>query len=583
RGGYIEPLFATVLLGAEKKLMDSLRQTVSDIQQSEETALEKRNLENTETEQGSLRTIAILQILVFLILIAMFIIIYRNTMSRNAAEAALRKSEHFIRSVIDNADSTITIRDINGKYILINKAAQKVINRTEREIIGNTLYDFFPREVADRISVMEQEVINEGKLIAKEIDRPGQNGTTIHHLVVRFPLFDENNKIYAVCSMSTDITPVKQAQELLEKSHRQQQIILNGIQDLMEASLDIICLLDESGHIVQISANCERLLGYTPDELTGQHYTDLLIPEEKAESLGREAIIRNGTTVRDSENRYLRKDGKIISLSATAIWSPENNTFFSILKDATEKKLTASQLSELNEILKKRAAELHASNIELERFAYVASHDLQEPLRMVSSFLQLLEKKLEGNLDETSKKYIYFAIDGAERMKTLIQDLLQYSRIGTSKELVVNVDCNEVLRSVKNIYTLAIRETGAEVVVHPLPVIKGEKAQIHQLFQNLVGNAIKYSSPGPPRIEVGHEEFPGYWQFYVKDQGIGINPKFFDKIFVIFQRLHNKSEYTGTGIGLAICKKIVERHGGSIWVESEQDKGSTFFIRLPKV
>jgi PAS domain S-box-containing protein len=581
KGGYIQPLFATMLMGAEKKLMDLLRQTVGDIQQSEEASLNRRNLENAETAQGSQRTIAILQILVFLILIAMFVIIYRNTMSRNAAEAALRKSELFVRSVIDNAASTISIRDLSGRYLLVNKDSQKVLNRSEKEILGKTLYHFFPKELADTMRSFEEEVVREGKLTSMEVERQGDNGK-LHFLEVRFPLFDENHNVYAVCSMSTDITAIKEAQVALEKAHKQQQITLDGIQDLMEASLDIICLLDEQGRFVQISDNCERLLGYKPEELTGRHYSELLVPEEKASSVEWETVIMDGSIVRDSENRYVRKDGKIISLLATAIWSPENRTFYSILKDATEKQMTARQLTELNEILKKRAAELQASNIELERFAYVASHDLQEPLRMVSSFLQLLEKKLEDNLDDTSKKYIYFAIDGAERMKTLIQDLLQYSRIGTSKELVVSVDCNEVLRSVKNIYTLAIRETGAQLIVHPLPVIKAEKGQIHQLFQNLVGNAIKYSNPGPPRIEVGYEEQPEHWQFYVKDHGIGINQKFFEKIFVIFQRLHNKNEYTGTGIGLAICKKIVERHGGGIWVESEQGKGSTFFVRLPK-
>ncbi|MHA4843509.1 sensor histidine kinase [Flavitalea antarctica] len=581
KGGYVEPLVATMLMGAEKKLMDRLRETVAEIQQAEEELLRRRNLDNAKTVQGSQRTIAILQIIVLLILIAMFVIIYRNTMSRNAAEAALRKSELFVRSVIDNAASIISIRDLSGRYLLVNKGSQQVLNRSEKEILGKTPYDFFPKDLADSMMAGEQEVARERKLTSIEMERQVENGK-LHYLVVRFPLYDQDQNVYAVCSMSTDITAIKEAQVVLEQAHKQQQVILNGIQDLMEASLDIICLFDEQGRFIQISANCERLLGYKPDELTGRKYSELLHPEERAASVELETAIMNGTIVRDSENRYLRKDGKIISLLATAIWSPENRTFFAILKDATEKQMTARQLTELNEILKKRAAELQASNIELERFAYVASHDLQEPLRMVSSFLQLLEKKLEGNLDDTSKKYIYFAIDGAERMKTLIQDLLQYSRIGTSKELAVDVDCNEVLKSVRNIFTLAIRETGAELIIHPLPVIKAEKGQIHQLFQNLVGNAIKYSNTGPPHIEVGYEDQREYWQFYVKDRGIGINQKFFEKIFVIFQRLHNKNEYTGTGIGLAICKKIVERHGGSIWVESEHGKGSTFFIRLPK-
>ena len=581
RTGYIEPMISTMLITAEKELMENLKNTVNDIQGAEDKVLRQQNLENERTAKGSRRTIAVIQLLVFATLMAMFVIIYRNTRSRNNAEAALRKSERFVRSIIDNAAQIITIRDRGGRYLLCNKAGQILLNRPEEEIIGKTLLDFFPPYLAQKISDLEEEVFLQEKMIAAEMDRPGENGT-IYNLVVRFPLYDEHNKIYAVCSISTDITKLKEAQNLLEKAHKQQQIILNGIQDVLEASLDVICLLDQTGRFIQISANCERLLGYSPEELQGRHYTELLVPEEIESSKDRESSIISGTIVRDSENRYVRKDGVVISLATTAVWSPENKTFFSILKDATEKKMTAQQLTELNENLKKRAAELQASNIELERFAYVASHDLQEPLRMVSSFLQLLEKKLEGNLDDTGKKYIHFAIDGAERMKKLIQDLLQYSRIGTSKELAVNVDCNEVLKSVENIFLLTLRESGGKLMIHPLPVIKAEKGQIHQLFQNLIGNAIKYSSPRAPLIEVGYEDQELHWQFFVKDHGIGINPKFFDKIFIIFQRLHNKSEFSGTGIGLAICKKIVERHGGNIWVESEPGDGSTFFVRLPK-
>jgi two-component system CheB/CheR fusion protein len=201
---------------------------------------------------------------------------------------------------------------------------------------------------------------------------------------------------------------------------------------------------------------------------------------------------------------------------------------------------------------------------------------------MVTSFLQLLEKKLEEHLDETTRKYIDFAIDGAERMKVLIQDLLQYSRVGTNKETIGAVDTNEILNAVCKMFSLAIQESNAKLDIKPLPVIQGEKGLIQQLFHNLVGNALKYAGKEAPVIEVGYEDKKDAWQFYVKDNGIGIDERFFDKIFIIFQRLHNKTEYSGTGIGLAICKKIVERHGGKIWVESKPKMGSTFYILIPK-
>ena len=244
--------------------------------------------------------------------------------------------------------------------------------------------------------------------------------------------------------------------------------------------------------------------------------------------------------------------------------------------------ILGNAIVEMKSNLQKSTAELKTSNTELERFAYVASHDLQEPLRMVSSFLHLLERKLEGKLDESSKQYIGFATDGAERMKTLIQDLLQYSRVGTSKEAVSKVDCNEVIQSVISLLSLSIRETNATIHVHPLPVIKAVQPQMLQLFQNLIGNALKYHGPAAPQIEVGVAEKGDEYEFYVKDNGIGIDPKFYERIFIIFQRLHNKSDFSGTGIGLSICKKIVERHGGKIRVESEPGKGSTFYFTLPK-
>ena len=237
---------------------------------------------------------------------------------------------------------------------------------------------------------------------------------------------------------------------------------------------------------------------------------------------------------------------------------------------------------EMKTNLEKFTNELQVSNSELERFAYVASHDLQEPLRMVSSFLHLLERKLGDNLDETNKQYIHYAVDGAERMKLLIQDLLQFSRVGTSTEGIRDLDCNEIMTTVHSVLSLSIKESGATIEVKELPVIRGVQAQILQVFQNLVSNAIKYKSDRPLHIEIGCLSKGSHWEFYIADNGIGIDPKFFGKIFIIFQRLHNKAEYSGTGIGLSICKKIVEKHGGTIRVESIPGEGSTFYFTIPK-
>ncbi|MET0299365.1 MAG: PAS domain S-box protein, partial [Flavitalea sp.] len=569
------------MLFAEQITKTRIREVIYRIQEEETRLLSGRSLQTMKTVNGSQRIIKVIGVLVFGMLLVMFLVIYRNTVSRNAAEAALRKNEKFIRSIIDNTSSTISIKDTEGRFMLVNKQGENFIGKKESELIGKTMFDLVPFENAVEGEAYDKAAMEAGKLVEFEVQTPDSLGGK-YYLSSRFPLFDENNKVYAVCSMSTDISWVKAAQAEVEKASRLQQHMLNNLQYLTEASADVICIADEDGIYRQISANCKHLFGYEADEMIGHHFADFILEEDKQPSIDHRTVLFSEMLTTGYENRIVRKDGVVVPLMWTNVWSEETRLVYSIIKDATEKKMTARQLADLNESLKKRASELQASNTELERFAYVASHDLQEPLRMVSSFLQLLEKKLEGTLDETGRKYIAFAVDGAERMKTLIQDLLQYSRIGTSKELVVNVDLNDVLKTVASFYSLAISETDAELHISQMPVIKAEKAQMQQLFQNLVGNAIKYSKPKKPIVTVGYEEEPEHWLFFVKDQGIGISPKFYEKIFIIFQRLHTKTEYSGTGIGLAICKKIVERHGGTIWVESELELGTTFFVRLPK-
>ena len=224
--------------------------------------------------------------------------------------------------------------------------------------------------------------------------------------------------------------------------------------------------------------------------------------------------------------------------------------------------------------------ELARSNAELEQFAYVASHDLQEPLRMISSYTQLLERRYGDQLDDKAKKYMFYAVDGAVRMQRLITDLLAYSRVGSRAQPLAKTDSHVALGEAIRNLSAAIAESGAVVTNADLPMVMADRVQLAQLFQNLIGNAIKFRGSESPRVHVGVERTAEGWVFCVRDNGIGIDARHFERIFVIFHRLHSREEYPGTGIGLALCRRIVERHGGRLWVESETGRGSAFLFSL---
>ncbi len=236
---------------------------------------------------------------------------------------------------------------------------------------------------------------------------------------------------------------------------------------------------------------------------------------------------------------------------------------------------------EAEKSLAEKVAELARSNAELEQFAYVASHDLQEPLRMITGYTSLLSKRYKGKLDNNADEFIGFAVDGANRMRVLINDLLTYSRVGTQGNIFAPIECELVLGRTLMGMQVAIQESAAKVTHDALPKVIGDEVQLGQLFQNLIGNALKYSNAHGPVIHVGCCRRDRDWLLSVRDNGIGIDQRFAEKIFVIFQRLHDREQYPGTGIGLAICKRIIERHGGNIWVESEPGKGSIFYFNLP--
>jgi signal transduction histidine kinase len=247
------------------------------------------------------------------------------------------------------------------------------------------------------------------------------------------------------------------------------------------------------------------------------------------------------------------------------------------------------RLAEQNEQLRQEIlareevqAALVRSNTELEQLAYVASHDMQEPLRMVASYLQLVAQRYKGQLDADADEFIGYAVDGAKRMQALINDLLAYSRIGTRARPFERTDCNKVVETALVNLGMAVTESGAQITYDPLPTVMGDSSQLVQLFQNLIGNAIKFKGSEPVRVHISAQSGEGHWEFSVRDNGIGIASEYHQRIFVMFQRLHGRTEYPGTGIGLAICKKIAERHGGTVWVESTPGEGSNFKFTIAR-
>lgn len=291
----------------------------------------------------------------------------------------------------------------------------------------------------------------------------------------------------------------------------------------------------------------------------------MLLQKLQAEGAIHEFEIR-GTKLKDGRRPW-------ISITIEYVTFNREHAFFGAFHDITARK-------QAEEALIEKADELARSNTELERFAYVASHDLQEPLRMVSSYVQLLAQRYRGQLDVDADEFIAYAVDGTRRMQVLINDLLAYSRVSTRGMVFVPVDCEDILQEVMAILEIAIEESGATICHDPLPALLADRMQMIQLFQNLLANAIKFRSDQQPHIQIEVKRYKNEWLFAVRDNGIGIDPQFAERIFVIFQRLHSKADYPGTGIGLALCKKIVERHGGRIWVESQPDCGATFYFTL---
>ena len=539
--------------------------------------------------------IVLTYIIIFLVLLLLITYeLNRKDALSGATEIALRNSLNELseyKNALQNQSQAISRTnaiiefDLEGNILDANDNFLHLFGYQLHEIKGKHHRILLSQDQANTTEYQNfWEDLKNGTFQIGEFERKTKDGQTIWILGSYNLIYDVEGRLIKVLKIVTDITYRKKleaeiqqlnrdlqkkveqkTEEIIEKEQQYRFLLQNMREGIQVIGFDWRYLFVNNSVVSQSKYSGEELLGYTMME----KYPGI----EKTEMFRELQKCMQGRITKILENEFIFPDGtkEWYELSVQPV--PEG--LFILSMDITSRK-------KYQENLKDYAAKLKSSNTELERFAYVASHDLQEPLRMVSSFLSLLETRLAEKLDPTSKQYIDFAVDGAGRMKTLIQDLLMYSRVGSNTENFAPVDLNGVNEYITKMLEEEILKSQASITLKPLPVITANHSLISQLFLNLVTNALKYHGNNRPEIEIGCNEADGNWVFYVKDNGIGIDPKFFEKIFIIFQRLHNKTEYSGTGIGLAICKKIVDIHKGKIWVDSFPGRGSTFYFSIPK-
>jgi len=502
----------------------------------------------------------------------------RDISVRKDAERHLAQTEARYRGLLEAAPDGMVVVNKRGEIVLLNAHAEKQFRYWRDELIGKKVKSIIPEGFAERLiadgtrtaaEALEQQIGTGIELIGLRKDR-----SEFPIEIMLSPL--ESAEGILVTAAIRDISVRKRA----ERNLAQMESRYRG---LLEAAPDGMVVVNEAGEIVLLNAQAEHKFGYRRDELLGQSVTNI-IPEGFAERLiadgtrtAAEALAQQiGTGI---ELTGSRKDGSEfpIEIMLSPLESAEGILVTAAIRDITNRKQAEAHLLE-------KVQELNRSNEELEQFAYLASHDLQEPLRMVASYTQLLSRRYKGKLDSDADEFIAFAVDGANRMQRLIQDLLLYSRVEKKGHDLLEVSSASALK--KALFNLqgAIEQSGAIVTQDTLPDVTADENQLVQLFQNLVGNAIKYQAPGVPQIHISAARNGApRWIFSVRDNGLGIDPQFFEKIFGMFQRLHKRDEFEGTGMGLAICKKIVERHGGSISVESTPGEGSTFSFTLAAI
>ena len=586
RAGDFVAAASAIRSGRGQQITNDFQAVVHTMEEEEQRLLVLRDAE-VARQVSQATTVLILGTLVGLsITAAAAISVQRDSARRGRAEDALRDNEERdltganesgakYRGLLEAAPDAMVVVNQAGEIVLLNVQAEKRFGYHRDELLGQQVTNIIPEGFAERLIADDLRSAEDAlaQQIGTGIELTGRrkDGSDFPIELMLSPL--ESAEGLLVTAAIRDISVRRAAEEhLIEMEGR--------YRGLLEAAPDAMVVVNQAGEIVLLNVRAEKQFGYPRDELLGQVVTNI-IPEGFAERLiaddlrsAEDALAQQIGTGIELSGR--RKDGSAfpIELMLSPLDSPEGILVTAAIRDISVRKAAEADLEQ-------KVEHLNRSNEELGQFAYIASHDLQEPLRMVASYTQLLSRRYKGKLDADADEFIAFAVDGATRMQQLIQDLLTYSRVGSRGEELLATSSEEALGQALTNLRGAIEDSGALVTHDPLPTVMADEMQLTQLFQNLVGNAIKYQNPGTPEVHVTADRNSGRkWAFSVSDNGMGIESEYFDRIFGMFQRLHGREDFAGTGIGLAVCKKIVERHGGTISVESQLGQGSTFRFAL---
>lgn len=477
----------------------------------------------------------------------------------------VEERERELREFVENAGVPLQWVGEDGTILWANRAELKLLGYPPEEYIGRNIAEFhLDRAAID--DILRHHRSHQG-LEACQAQLRRKDGSR-RYVSISSSVYRKGGRFVHARCVTLDVTEQKKSAEVQER-----------LAAIVESSEDAIISKDLHGIIQSWNPGAERIFGYTSREMVGQHISKIAPPEHVDEIPGILSRIARGERVDHFETRRRTKDGRILTVSLTI--SPIRDATGAVIgaskvaRDVTERVLQAEALQAANDALRR-------ANSDLEHFAYSASHDLQEPLRMVATYSELLQQRFAAKLGPTGEEFIAHTVRGAMRMEALLRDLRTYAQISTAeREPKEDLDAGEVLKKALGNLETAIAETGAEISSTELPRVRMYEFQLGQVFQNLIGNAIRYRGSAPPRIHVAAQRQGPKWLFSVQDNGIGIDSRFKEQIFGVFKRLHTSAEYPGTGMGLAICQRVIERIGGRIWVESEPGRGSTFFFTVP--